>query len=1514
MVSTAKKSTGLNYELLSELWDIVVRDALTPSERNAIYKWIQETADSKSGFPMSMEDLIKFFKEKMVPKEDYEKINSEGFDCLKGVFLLVNEKIGNLSKISTSEAMSPIRGHGPHNFDYYNNEKSSKEKDFGFIVNISPEELEGVQSIWDLTLTAASEEVAEKARNLINDLYFHINDDLREEIVKIRGQYLNKCLKSLQETLASKDKEDTTNFTPKCLRCISLISKILDESEKKGVGSLKSHSALIKGELLTFSVANEVSWGSEVPRKIDLRLHSNITIYELRIKVSKHFKVTWDEVKLVRSQQKEIKDNENGRTLGDLRIRNGEELTASKRPTNSTPQVELVDSNGSLNPTAKKIFIEWFNTYSENGKMDKEQCAAFINSCTNDCRGGDDYRVKDVFNNNDLDRDGILTLEDFLNFYMNSCKYRPQVVWSNFHAHSYRNDLRKATEIKEEKVDITELPRYILTTNTEYFQIFFSLLDFGSKIAIETWKLLNRLPTSHQVFSEIVRLKGIRESPTIEKDWSQVLDPSSGFKLLYALQVIEYLMEDELDMEALEDQNNPNIESTDQSSYLLWAKDPELMQYKKTWQADFIYYGGFDYLFKIFHNYSERDHKSLGIFDKNILSFILKILSNYLAATFAASVPNIYRCLSFIKLFHLNLDFIQVYMNKRFKKDREENSSPEQPQDQTKEPTEEEKMTADLKIEETQEFRTLVERLKGELGSHILQTIDFKEMIKVTSELGYDILTQTVELESEDRIILEYSLNILVSIFLYESNTIKYFLELGGSSQRNSDQFILEGIFCSRSFNVRNYFSHAIYVLVKESNQLDSTKLSTHYIRLFLKNIPSSTDTRKDDCNQYFEILCKLIEETYNKSTTIDEGTLNFEELIGLVVQRIKDHVSSEDRSNLHLVDKAFVGLLQLCEKIVAVKPELKDALGAPDQYNMIEEIFNQCLFDTRKAEEVKDLVCVKGNSSSRENPVKCKSSESREIAYKLLLTLCQGHQANLNLLFKQLQGLMGSIMKLNANQDWNYSPANDSKSLYGYVGIRNPRCICYMNAMLQQFFMTPTFRYGILAADDKKEPNVAKDQDGNIVDDNLLHQIQQMFGFLELSDRQDYSPHEFCFAFKDHSGQPVNISIQQDTQEFLNMIFDKLENLLKETPFKHILQGVYGGKTTNQTICHGCGTVREREDIFYNLSVEVKNMKNIYESFEKFITGETIEDYYCESCKKKNSITKRTCLSSLPNVLIVHLQRIIFDLDTLMNQKINSKLEFPFELNMKPYTKEHLAKKDKSKKKEVQKSQEKRASELEGEDHDDIEISNPQKNISESLEEESAKNSPTKTDNAPEINEHEKEYYEYKLVGVLVHDGTAEFGHYYSYINTNRGDLRGHGPGSSEKDKWLEFNDSMIRSFNTKNIENECFGGESSDANDDYWAWGKYEKDNSKNAYILVYERVTKDPLKLTVTSEEDESYLKRVLNVEEVQKESPEAIEVIKEEVEDSEGKKTAVTTYQCDYYSLKGFVPGSIYQVRV
>jgi hypothetical protein len=136
---------------------------------------------------------------------------------------------------------------------------------------------------------------------------------------------------------------------------------------------------------MSFSVTNEISYGMDVPKKIDIKINSNKTIYDLKVEISKQAKCSWDGVKLFRAPSmngKEIKDSDNGRTIGELRLKNNESLIADKRPTPLIPQVALTNPDGSIVPAAKAIFTEWFNHFSENGKMNSDKCAEFINSCT----------------------------------------------------------------------------------------------------------------------------------------------------------------------------------------------------------------------------------------------------------------------------------------------------------------------------------------------------------------------------------------------------------------------------------------------------------------------------------------------------------------------------------------------------------------------------------------------------------------------------------------------------------------------------------------------------------------------------------------------------------------------------------------------------------------------------------------------------------------------------------------------------------------------------------------------------------------------------------------------------------------------------------------------------------------------------------------------------------------------------------------------------------------------------
>ena len=78
---------------------------------------------------------------------------------------------------------------------------------------------------------------------------------------------------------------------------------------------------------------------------------------------------------------------------------------------------------------------------------------------------------------------------------------------------------------------------------------------------------------------------------------------------------------------------------------------------------------------------------------------------------------------------------------------------------------------------------------------------------------------------------------------------------------------------------------------------------------------------------------------------------------------------------------------------------------------------------------------------------------------------------------------------------------------------------------------------------------------------------------------------------------------------------FDKCEKALKCSPFKNIIQGIYGGQTAGLIKCLNCGYVKQNIQDFNNISIEVKDMKGVDDSFKKYIEPEIISDYKCDKC-----------------------------------------------------------------------------------------------------------------------------------------------------------------------------------------------------------------------------------------------------------------------------------------------------------
>jgi ubiquitin C-terminal hydrolase len=409
---------------------------------------------------------------------------------------------------------------------------------------------------------------------------------------------------------------------------------------------------------------------------------------------------------------------------------------------------------------------------------------------------------------------------------------------------------------------------------------------------------------------------------------------------------------------------------------------------------------------------------------------------------------------------------------------------------------------------------------------------------------------------------------------------------------------------------------------------------------------------------------------------------------------------------------------------------------------------------------------------SSEKNLPKCKNDESRNLAFDIL-------EKSIEIRGKNVRGLIEYLSKFHENthwrtrniHDWNYSPASEEKSITGFVGLKNIGNVCYMNSTLQQLYNIPTFCEELLRTNSSDNEN------------SNLRSLQFIFTGLKTSAKQYMSPKRLCLSFKDWEGRPINVAEQMDADEFFNNLMDKLENEMKGMKSEHSIRNHFGGVQITECIGKGaCRHKSERAEVFMTLPVQVKNKKSLIESLESFVEGEILENdnaYECDYCESKVTALRRVCIKHLPNILIIVLRRFEFDFDTMNRLKVNDYCEFPMEINMEPYTQEGLERK------EMMKEQ----------------------------KEPIAKKFP-------------EDYYKFSLKGITIHAGTAECGHYYSYIKNRR------------SGNWFEFNDIFVNAFDPDDIPAEAYGGVE--------RWNSFHSSNYstntrekyRNAYLLFYER----------------------------------------------------------------------------
>ncbi|XP_053090566.1 probable ubiquitin carboxyl-terminal hydrolase FAF-X isoform X9 [Pangasianodon hypophthalmus] len=601
------------------------------------------------------------------------------------------------------------------------------------------------------------------------------------------------------------------------------------------------------------------------------------------------------------------------------------------------------------------------------------------------------------------------------------------------------------------------------------------------------------------------------------------------------------------------------------------------------------------------------------------------------------------------------------------------------------------------------------------------------------------------------------------------------------------------------------------------------------FITLLFTVLGSTAKERAKHAGDYFTLLRHLLNYAYNSNINLPNAEVLLNNEIDWL-KRIKDEVKRTGETGVE--ETILEGHIGVTKELLAFQTaEKKYYIGCEKGgANLIKELIDDFIFPASNVY----LQYMKTGEFPPEQAIPvCSTPATITAGFELLVALAVGCMRNLRQIVDTLTDMYYSGCE--ALTEWEYLPPVGPRPTKGFVGLKNAGATCYMNSVIQQLYMIPPIRNGILAiegtgsdvdddmsGDEKQDnesnvdprdevfsyhhqfddkPSLSKSEDRKEYNIGVLRHLQVIFGHLASSRLQYYVPRGFWKQFR-LWGEPVNLREQHDALEFFNSLVDSLDEALKALGHPPMLSKVLGGSFADQKICQGCPHRYECEESFTTLNVDIRNHQNLLDSMEQYVKGDLLEGanaYHCEKCNKKVDTVKRLLIKKLPPVLAIQLKRFDYDWERECAIKFNDYFEFPRELDMEPYTVAGVAK-------------------LEGSDV------HPENQVIQ-------QNEPSEPE-APCSSR-------YRLVGVLVHSGQASGGHYYSYI------IQRNGSGSEgETNRWYKFDDGDVtecKMDDDEEMKNQCFGGEyMGEVFDHMMKRMSYRRQKRWwNAYILFYERM---------------------------------------------------------------------------